>query len=182
MYYSVTPSTFLYYCQNNSIIRGQQLAEITEIQIPDSCRAETASFVLHRQNDLYREAQPKHYHWTLPVLTFLQNDTSITDLTSAVKAIEKTQGAPPSTTKTLEELKRLNKPFYMNTFPVVTFMVAISGLLLILSLIAVVVYKTCQASKVTQNQRDPVYRFKQLIKEETNLELLEQLLQRRPST
>ena len=30
-------------------------------------------------NDLYREANPKIYQWTLPPLTFLSNDTSIVD-------------------------------------------------------------------------------------------------------
>ena len=181
-YYSVTPSTFQYYCQNNSIIRGQQLAGISEIQVPNHCRVETAGFILHRKSNLYREASPKQYHWTLPVLTFLQNDTSITDITSAVKVIESTKGAPDIDTQTIEELKKLNKPFYMDTFPVVTFIVAISSLLLILAIIAVVVYKNCQANKVSKNLSDPGYRFKQMMKEETNLELLEQLLQRRPST
>ena len=116
LHYSVNPSTFIYKCQNNSVTRGHQLAEITEIQIPKSCRVETSNFILYRQNDLYKQASQKSYQWTLPPLTFLSNDTSIVDLNSAVKAVEKLKGAPPITTETIEKLKRLNKPFYIHTF------------------------------------------------------------------
>jgi hypothetical protein len=179
LHYSVNPSTFIYKCQNNSITRGHQLAEITEIQIPRSCRVETSNFILYRQNDLYKKASPKSYQWTLPPLTFLSNDTSIVDLNSAVKAVEKLKGAPPITTETIEKLKRLNKPFYLHTFPVINFLIAISGLLLVLAMISLVTYRACQSKRINRMQRDPVYRFKELLKDEGNLELLEQLLQQR---
>jgi hypothetical protein len=179
LHYSVNPSTFIYKCQNNSVTRGHQLAEITEIQIPKSCRVETSNFILYRQNDLYKQASQKSYQWTLPPLTFLSNDTSIVDLNSAVKAVEKLKGAPPITTETIEKLKRLNKPFYLHTFPVVNFLIAMSGLLLVLAMIALVTYRACQSKRINRMQRDPVHRFKELLKDEGNLELLEQLLQQR---
>ena len=175
LHYSVTPSTFIYKCQNTSVTRGHQLAEITEIQIPRSCHVETSNFILYRQNDLYKKASPKSYQWTLPPLTFLSNDTSIVDLNSAVQAIEKLKGAPAITTETIEKIKRLNKPFYLHTFKVVNFLIAIS----VLVMIALVTYRTCQSKRITRQQRDPVFRFKELLKDEGNLELLEQLLQQR---
>ena len=179
LHYSVNPSTFIYKCQNTSVTRGHQLAEITEIQIARSCHVETSNFILYRQNNLYKKASPKSYQWTLPPLTFLSNDTSIVDLNSAVKAIEKLKGAPPITTEMIEKLKRLNKPFYLHTFPVVNFLIPISGLLLVLAMISLVTHRTCQSKRITRQQRDPVFRFKELLKDECNLELLEQLLQQR---
>ena len=181
-YYSTHPSTFQYVCKNRTTIQGQQLMGISEIQVPESCRVETSSFILHRQSDLYREAHPKQFRWTLPALSFLQNDTSITDINSAVKALENTKGTPPIDPEFINEFKRLNQPFYMDKFPITTFTVAALALLLILCMIITVVYKNYKASKVTHNLKDPTYRFKQLLKEDSNVEFLEQLISRRSST
>jgi hypothetical protein len=181
-YYSTHPSTFQYVCKNRTTIQGQQLMGISEIQVPESCRVETSSFILHRQSDLYREAHPKQFRWTLPALSFLQNDTSITDINSAVKALENTKGTPPIDPEFIKEFNGLNQPFYMDEFPITTFTVAALALLLILCMIITVVYKNYKASKVTHNLKDPTYRFKQLLKEDSNVEFLEQLISRRSST
>ena len=114
LYYSVTPSSFVYQCQNQSVIRGRQLTSITEIQIPESCRVQTSNFILHRRNDLYRDATPQRWKWTLAPLSFLENDNTIVDLNSAVKTLDKMKGVPRITPDTIERLKQLNKPFYIS--------------------------------------------------------------------
>jgi hypothetical protein len=131
---------------------------------------------------LYREAAPKQFRWTLPALSFLQNDTSITDINSAVKAIESSKGTPLIDPEFIKEFKRLNQPFYMGSFPTTTFTVAAISLLLILCMIMIVVYKNYKASKEMHNLKDPNYRFKQLLKDESNIEYLEQLITKRSST
>ena len=181
-YYSTHPSTYRYLCENGTIISGMQLMGISNIQVPRSCKVETSSYILHRQSDLYREAAPKQFRWTLPALSFLQNDTSITDINSAVKAIESSKGTPPIDPEFIKEFKRLNQPFYMDSFPTTTFTVAAISLLLILCMIMIVVYKNYKASKEMHNLKDPNYRFKQLLKEESNIDYLEQLITKRLST
>ena len=54
LYYAASPSSFVFECQNQSVIRGHQLAAVTKIKVPPFCKAKTKSFVLNRENDLYK--------------------------------------------------------------------------------------------------------------------------------
>ena len=174
-YYSVTPSNYFLHCQNGSVIRGQQLAHITDIVIPENCRAETSNFILHRQNDIDHPVQPKPYKWTLPILTFL-NNTSIDTLENAIEVIENTPGAPPITKKTYEDFERLNRPFYSNHYSNIMLLVALLGLALGLSIVSIVIFKNCKENRLIKRRRNPTYQLRQLLEDESKMEALEALL------
>ena len=175
-YYSVTPSNYFLHCQNGSVIRGHQLAHITDIIIPENCRAETSSFILHRQSDIDHPVQPKPYKWTLPILDFLNNDTSIDTLEKAIETIENTPGAPPITKQTYEDYKRLKAPFYSNHYSNIILLVALFGLALGLSIVSFVVYKNCKENRLVKRRSNPTYQLRQLLENESNMEALEALL------
>ena len=180
-YYSVTPSSYFLHCQNNSIIRGKQLEQITDIVIPKNCRAETAHFILYRRSDLYDNIQPRHYKWTLPVLSFLSN-TSIDSIDEAIKTIESTPGSPPITKETYETFERLNRPFYHNKYVSATLLIALLGLALGLIIVSVVVYTTCKGKHMAKKHANTNYRMKQLLGKDENLEELEMILNERSET
>ena len=132
---------------------------------------------------MFQEVHPKRFKWTLPVLSFLENDTTITDITSAVKAVENAKGAPEIDPEFIKEFKRRSLPFYHDKFPFTAFILASVGLIIILTLIVIVVFKNYVARKNAKNENDPGYRWKALVKDQTKFEEhLENLVSRRSST
>ena len=183
-YYSATPTTYNIVCQNQTISSsGHQLTGISKLKVPKFCRIETARFVLYPENELFREVHPKRFKWTLPVLSFLKNDTTITDINSAVKALEQAKGTPAIDPEFIQEFKRRAQPFYNNHFPFTAFVLASLGLVIILTLIGIVVFKNYMARRAAKNLSDPSYRWKELVKDQTKFdEYLEHLVSRRSST
>ena len=179
LYYAATPSSFEFECQNRSIIRGHQLTAVTKIKIPPFCKVKTKSFILNRENDLYKQENPLKWAWTLPPLTFLANDTSIKDLNSAMEKLAKIKGLPKITPQTVERIKLMNRPFYKKPFPLISFMVALTGLILVLLLFIVIAYRAYQARKTRLQTQNPTFRFKELIKSHENVEAIVTLLQQR---
>ena len=181
LYYAASPSSFVFECQNNSIIRGHQLAAVTKIKVPPFCRAKTKSYILNRENDLYKQQTPLKWAWTLPPLTFLANDTPIKDLNSAMEKLAKIKGLPKITPQTIERIKNMNRPFYTKPFPLVSFTVALTGLILVLSLFGVIAYRAYNARKTRLEQLNPTLRFRELIKSHENVDAIAALLQQKAS-
>jgi hypothetical protein len=183
-YYSATPTRYNVVCQNRTMSSsGHQLTGISKLKVPQSCRIETARFVLYPENEWFQEVHPKRFKWTLPVLSFLENDTTITDITSAVKAVENAKGAPEIDPEFIKEFKRRSLPFYHDKFPFSAFILASVGLVIILTLIVIVVFKNYAAQRKTKNENDPGYRWSRLIKNEAEFEEhIQNLVTRRTST
>ena len=57
-------------CQNRSLIQGHQLTAVTKLKIPPFCKIKTKSFILNRENDIYKQEPPLKWAWTLPPLLF----------------------------------------------------------------------------------------------------------------
>ena len=132
---------------------------------------------------MFQEVHPKRFKWTLPVLSFLENDTTITDITSAVKAVENAKGAPEMDPDFIKDFKRRSLPFYHDKFPFSAFILASVGLIIILTLIVIVVFKNYVAQKKAKNENDPGYRWSKLLKSEAEFEEhIQNLITRRTST
>ena len=180
-YYSAHASTYRYQCQNTSIIVGGQLQDITEIQVPVNCRAETSAFILHRQNDLFMEVKPRQFSYQLPVLDFLAKNTKIKDVITAVQVMRETPGAPEIDQETIQRIKEMQKPEYLNPIPMTSILVSAISLILASILICVCCYAKRQESNEIRQRTDYNLRFKNLIRGEGALDILENLLtNRRP--
>ena len=112
-------------------------------------------------------------------LTFLANDTSIKDLNSAMEKLAKIKGLPKITPQTIERIKLMNRPFYTKPFPLVSFAVASTGLMLVLFLFGVIIYRAYSARKARIQKLNPAFRFQELIKSQENVEAIAALLQQR---
>ena len=177
LYYGANPSSFVFECQNNSVVRGYQLSSFTKIKIPPFCRAKTRSFVLNRENDLYQRHQPLQWQWTLPPLNFLANETTISDLNSAMEQLEKIKGLPKITPQTIERIRQMNQPFYEKPFSLISLGLGLGAFFLIVALLGVIAYKTLQARRAQSREQNPAYRFRQLMSDHDNLETLVALLE-----
>ena len=177
LYYAATPSSFVFECQNRSIIRGHQLAAVTKIKVPPFCTAKTKSFILNRQNVLYEQESPLKYKWTLPPLEFLANDTSIKDLNSAMEKLSQIKGLPKITPQAIERIRNMDRPFYEKPFPLISLVVALAGLMLVSLLLGYITYRACDARKTKLRQLNPTLRFQELIKSHENVEAIANLLQ-----
>ena len=181
VYYAASPSTFRYTCQNNSRISGHQLQGITDIQVPKNCRVETTSFILHRQSDLFHEVRPKQFKYALPVLSFLENNTQITNVVTAIKVMGQTKGVPEINQNSIKEFLEKNEPEYLNPIPLTNFAIAALALALILILICIVWFNKYKQAK-TIRKSAPRNRWKTITKDEGNIVFLEELVSKRPST
>ena len=181
-YYNDKTSSYRYKCQNRTTTQNKQLQGITNINVPSNCIAETSEYILHGQSTIYSEAHPNQFEWSLPSILFMQNDTTIKTVKDALAHFENSKTSIPLDPKDVERYRELNKPFYEDTisFPALT--IAGLALLLIIGIISIIVYKNHKANRAIGNQRDPKYRFNQLLKNEENVEFLEQLIARRSST
>ena len=175
-YFSAHASTYRYQCQNMSMIVGGQLQDITDIQVPVNCRAETSNFILHRQNDLFMEVKPQQFSYSLPVLDFLARDTRITDVITAVQVMRATPGAPEIDQKTIQEIKELQKPEYLNPYPMAAILASAVALLMASVLVCICCYAKRQEANANRQRTDLNLRFKNLIRGEGNLDILENLL------
>jgi hypothetical protein len=176
LYYAAHPSSFVFECQNRSVIRGHQLSAVTKIKVPPFCKAKTKNFILNRQNDLYKEQSPLKWAWTLPPLTFLANDTTIKDLNDAMEKLSKIKGLPKITPHTIDRIRLLNKPFYHKPFPLISLTMALAALMLVLFLFGIIVYRSYMARKVRIQQLNPQFRFQELIRSHENVEAIAELL------
>ena len=79
---------------------------------------ETKAFILTRQNELITTAEALKFKWTLPVVEFLQNDTSIKDLEGAMEKSKDVKGLPKITADTIAKIKAFHTPFYQKPFPI----------------------------------------------------------------
>ena len=180
-YFSAHASTYRYRCQNSSMIVGSQLQDITQIQVPVNCRAETSSFILHRQNDLFMEVKPQQFSYSLPILDFLARDTRITDVITAVQVMRATPGAPEIDQETIQRIKESKKPEYLNPIPMTSILASALALIMASILVCVCCYAKRQEANEVRQRTDYNLRFKNLIRGEGNLEALENLLtNRRP--
>jgi hypothetical protein len=183
-YYSAKPSLYNVICQNGSLSSsGHQLSGISKLKVPQSCRIETSRFVLYPESEWFQETHPKRFKWTLPSLSFLENDTTITDINTAVEAVENAKGAPDLDPDFIKEFKRRSLPFYHDKFPFSAFVLASVGMLIILTLISIVVFKNYVAQRKARNENDPGYRWSRLLKSEAEFEEhIQNLITRRTST
>ena len=178
VYFAAEPSTYRYRCQNNSIISGHQLQGITDIVVPRDCRVETGSFILHSQNDLFHEIKPKQFRYALPVLTFLANNSLITNVLQAVKVMGQTKGAPEIDQNSIKEFLEQNKPVYLDPVPLTNFAIAALALSLILILICIVWVNKCKQTKNIR-RATPRNRAKRIFEDEGNVTFLENLVAKR---
>ena len=181
VYFASEPSTYNYICQNNSRVLGNQLQGFTNIVVPKDCRVETRSFILHRQNDLFHKIKPKQFKYALPVLTFLANNSLVTNVLEAVKVIGQTKGAPEIDQNSIKEYLEQNKPIYLDPVPLTNFAIAALALALILILIGIVWFNKCKQTKHTRRST-PKSRFKRIGEDEGNVTFLEDLVASRSST
>ena len=180
-YYSAHAGTYRYRCQNSSMIVGSQLQDITEIQVPVNCRAETSAFILHRQNDLFMEVRPQEFSYNLPVLDFLAKNTKIKDVITAVQVMKETPGAPEIDQETIQRIKEMQKPEYLNPIPMTSILVSAVSLILAIILICICCYAKRKEANEVRQRTDYNVRFKNLIRGEGVLDALEHLLtNRRP--
>ena len=175
-YYSAHASTYRYHCQNNSMIVGSQLSDITEIQVPVNCRAETSSFILHRQNDLFTEVKSQQFSYNLPVLDFLAKNTKIKDVITAVQVMRETPGAPEIDGETIQRIKEMQKPEYLNPIPMTSIVASAVALILASILICVCCYAKRQESNEIRQRTDYNLRLKNIIRGDGALDILEGLL------
>ena len=96
-----------------------------------------------------------------------------------MKKLAKIKGLPKITPQTVERIKLMNRPFYRKPFPLISFMVAVTGLLLVLVLFGVIAYRAYNARKTRLQMQNPTFRFKELMKSPENVEAIATLLQQR---
>ena len=180
VYYSASPSTYRYTCENNSRIAGHQLQDITEIKVPKDCRVETTSFVLHRKSDIHYEVRPKQFKYTLPVLTFLAKDAKITNILTAVKIMSNTKGAPEIDQDQVRSFLEKDKPNYLDPVPLTSFAIGALSLALTLIIICIAWFNKCKQAKIMR-QATPKAQWKNIVKNEDNVIALKELLAKRPN-
>ena len=96
-----------------------------------------------------------------------------------MEKLDKIKGLPKITPQTIERIKRMNRPFYKRTFPLVSLAIGAAGLMLVLSLFGVIIYRTYRARRTRLQQLNPALRFQELIKSHENVEAIAALLQQR---
>ena len=175
-YYSYTPSTYFFKCQNGSHSQMHQLKGITTIVVPEGCVAETAQFVLLSQTEIVLEIEPKHFEWSQPALDMLGNDTSFDTVDEVVEAYEAARAVPALDRKSFIEQKEKLKPFYANPAPISAVALAITAIVLVLSVIFYIVWKLQTARNEALRLADPRVRMRNLLENNERLEILEQLL------
>ena len=175
-YYSYTPSTYFFKCQNGSHSQLHQLKGITTIQVPEGCVAETAQFVLLSQTEILLEIEPKHFEWSQPALGMLGNDTSFDTVDKVLDAYKAARAVPVLDAKEVEDFKEQLKPFYANPAPISAVALASAAIVLALSVIFYIVYKLQTARNEALRLADPRVRMRNLLENNERLELLEQLL------
>lgn len=182
-YYSAAPSTYQYVCTNNSMSIGPpQIHGVAEIKVPKDCFVQTSSFKLHRQNSISVKAPPKLRRWTLPVMSFLENQTQVQDVMHALDVLEHTKGLPKVDQSTIKKLKDMNKPYYYRPVPTITFVLATLAFMLVSIFLAYFLFKNYRRNRDARRAKDPEVRFRSLLQDEANLDYLETLLAKRTET
>ena len=180
VYYSASPSTYRYNCENNSRIAGHQLQDITEIRVPKDCRVETSSFVLHRKSDIHFGVRPQKFKYTLPVLTFLSKEAKVTDILTAVKKMSNTKGAPEIDQEEIKRFLEKDKPKYLDPVPLTSFAIGALSLALTLLIICIAWFNKCKQAKIMR-QATPKAQWNDIVKHEENVIALKELITKRPS-
>ena len=179
-YFSPTGSASYRTVCTNSDTLGQ-LTQFSTLTIPEGCHLETPDYYLYRRDSLNAKFDPlpSMYQWQLPVLSFFDDDLEIEDLTKAIAKLEDWKGIPKIDASTIQKLHRLDRPFYRD--PPLLSTMSISGLAL--TMVCVLVFCICcQAYKNRKHDRrmnDPTYRYKELLKDDLNVDALVDFIQKR---
>ena len=107
--------------------------------------------------------------------------TILKTLITAVQVMRETPGAPEIDQETIQRIKEMQKPEYLNPIPMTSILASAISLILASILICVCCYAKRQESNEIRNRTDYNRRFKTIIRGEGALDALEHLLtNRRP--
>ena len=176
-YYSLTPSTYYFQCQNGSNSQSQQLTGITEIVVPEGCSAITAHFILRARKELFINAPPKHFRWSEPALSLLGNKSDLSSLDKVLDAYTKARALPALDPKSIDDMIEKQKPFYSaHPAPLSAIALASFAVVLVLGVISYIWYQLHSARQAERRLVSPRVRLRDLLENNERLELLEQLL------
>ena len=178
-YYALNPSTYFFRCQNGSNSQTQQLAGITEIEVPEGCSAITAHFILRSRVEIFINAPPKHFRWSEPALSLLGNKSDLGSLDKVIDAYEKARALPALDPAKIADMQEQQKPFY-EAHPAPTSAIAIAAfaVILVLGVIFYIWFQLHREKQAEQRLANPRIRLGDLLENNERLDLLEQLLNR----
>ena len=188
-----SPNTFMYFSKqgsnsyhtickgSNDIRKISQLTQFSNLEIPVSCHLDTPEYYIYRRDSLSTivDPQPQLYQWTLPPLDFFKDDVEIKDLETAVKKLESFQGVPEITSATIQKLHHMQRPLVKN-YPLLSTM-AMAGISLaaVIIIILAICIQAHKHRKALMRANNPSYRYQELLKDESKVDALLQLVQDR---
>ena len=125
------------------------------------------------------DPQPQLYQWTLPPLDFFEDDVEIKDLETAVKKLESFQGVPEITSATIQKLHHMQRPLVKNYPLLGTMAMAGISLAAVIIIILAICIQAHKHRKALMRANNPSYRYQELLKDESKVDALLQLVQDR---
>ena len=177
-YFSIKGSnSFRTVCPNSNTIG--QLTQFTTLNVPQNCYLDTPGFFLYRRDTLSTtfDPLPSVYEWNLPILEFFEDDMEIKDLTEGIKKLEKWKGIPAIDSSTIQKLHKMQRPFYHEAPLLSALTISTVALIAVSILIFAICYQAYKHHRQQKRNLDPTYRYKELLKDEGNIDALIQFIQ-----
>ena len=177
-YFSIKGSnSFRTVCPSSNTIG--QLTMFTNLNVPQNCYLDTPGFYLYRRDTLSTtfDPLPSVYEWNLPILEFFEDDMEIKDLTEGIKKLEKWKGIPAIDSSTIQKLHKMQRPFYHEPPLLSALTISTVALIAVSILIFAICYQAYKHHRQQKRNLDPTYRYKELLKDEGNIDALIQFIQ-----